>query len=79
MHKKFLQASAPMVNSSLASSAVGKSLVEGQWQGIIRRGGGVWDPRVCAPKMARSDFPVVIFVFSGDGQFGLSSCRVRAF
>ena len=27
------------------------------------RGGGVWDPKVCVPKMARSDVPSGKFVF----------------
>ena len=37
-------------------------------------GGGGWDPKVCGPEMARSDFPdrkSVHFVFSRDGHFGL--------
>ena len=29
-----------------------------------RGGGGVWGPKVCAPKMARPDFPMVNFVLS---------------
>ena len=40
-------------------------------QGSIRKGGGgVWDPKVCAPKMARLDFPFNRFRFSHDGHFG---------
>ena len=31
----------------------------------------MWDPKVCVPKMARSDFPVANFLFSHDGNFGL--------
>ena len=34
------------------------------WRGGGR--GGVWDPKVCVPKMARSDFPFVNSVFSHD-------------
>ena len=42
-----------------------------------RGGGGVWDPKVCVPKMARSDFPDCKFRFfprwslwSGEGGGG---------
>ena len=37
-------------------------------RGVSEGGGeGVWDPKVCVPKMARQDLPVVNFVFSHDG------------
>ena len=32
---------------------------------------GVWDPKFCGAKMAQQDFPVVNFVFSHDGHFGV--------
>ena len=34
-------------------------------------GGGLWDPKVRVPKIARPDVPDVNFVFSRDGHFGL--------
>ena len=41
-------------------------------QGSIRRGGGgVWDPKVCVPKIADQIFPMGNFVFSRGGHFGL--------
>ena len=36
----------------------------------IEEGGRVWDPKMCAPKRARSDFPNYKFGFSRDGHFG---------
>ena len=46
------------------------------------RGGGVWDPKVCAPTMARSDFPNGKFhvfprwsLWSGGGGGGSYGCR----
>ena len=33
-------------------------------QGSIRKGGGVWNPKVCVPKIAKSIFPFVNFIFS---------------
>ena len=46
-------------------------LLGGGGGGLLERGGkgGVWDPKVCVPKMAPQDFPN--FVFSHDGHFGL--------
>ena len=46
-------------------------------QGNIRRGGrgGVKDPKVCVPKMARSDSPSCKLRFSHDGHFGLEGVR----
>ena len=40
-------------------------------QGSITKGGGIWDPKVCLPKIACEIFPIVNFVFSHDGHFGL--------
>ena len=58
-------------------------------QGCVRRdegaegeGEGVWYPKLCGPKMARSDCPGE-FVFSHDGHFGSggggSSCGGQPF
>ena len=35
----------------------------------LKRGGGVWDPQLCLPKMARQDFPscTVTLVWRGGG------------
>ena len=43
-----------------ASSLAPPPLPQGEREANIRReerGGGVWDPNVCAPKMARPNFP----------------------
>ena len=47
-----------------------------------RGGGGVWDPKVCVPKMARPDFagckfrfpPMVTLVWGGGGGFPSCGC-----
>ena len=58
------------------------------WRDVLeeRRGGGVWDPKVCAQKMARPDFPNGKFRFAHDGPFGRGrggglhgACGVRPF
>ena len=51
--------------------------VQRGWQGSFRRGGGVWDPKLCVPKMAGQKFPDANFAFSHDGHFGLEGGGVR--
>ena len=47
------------------------STAQGGPAGKYEKAGGVWDPNVCVPKMARPDSPCFKFPSSHNGHFGL--------
>ena len=56
------------------SGSGGGGVLAGLWA-EREEGGGIWDPKVCVPKLARQIFPVANFVFPHDGHFGLGGVR----